>query len=142
MSLTNFTAWLIIFIVPYSVFSSLAYLTILSLKFTVTGLPILIIAYIKSKIINFNKSKKFRTCKKILTLLCILVINLTLLSGCYDARGIEDLAYVTALGFDIDDNNILSLTFQILLIFLYQQLPLVLMHKSFHYQMILTLLSH
>lgn len=51
--------------------------------------------------------------KKLLLILCILFINLTLLSGCYDSRGIEDLAYVTALGIDIDDNNILSLTFQI-----------------------------
>jgi spore germination protein KC len=51
--------------------------------------------------------------KKILIIICILITNLTLLSGCYDSRGIEDLAYVTALGIDIDDNNILSLTFQI-----------------------------
>lgn len=50
---------------------------------------------------------------KLLSILIILLINLTLLSGCYDARGIEDLAYVTALGIDISDNNILSLTFQI-----------------------------
>ena len=51
--------------------------------------------------------------KKILLILCILLINLISLSGCYDARGIEDLAYVTALGIDINDNNTLSLTFQI-----------------------------
>ena len=51
--------------------------------------------------------------KKILIIIYILITNLTLLSGCYDSRGIEDLAYVTALGIDIDDNNILSLTFQI-----------------------------
>lgn len=51
--------------------------------------------------------------KKIFLLLCTLIFMLTFLSGCYDARGIEDLAYVTALGIDITDNNILSLTFQI-----------------------------
>lgn len=50
---------------------------------------------------------------KSLLILSILFINLFLLSGCYDARGIEDLAYVTALGIDITDDNILSLTFQI-----------------------------
>ena len=50
---------------------------------------------------------------KILFILCILFINLILLSGCYDVRGIEDLAYVTALGIDISENNVLSLTFQI-----------------------------
>lgn len=51
--------------------------------------------------------------KKICLILCILITILLSLSGCYDARGIEDLAYVTALGIDISDNNILSLTFQI-----------------------------
>ena len=50
---------------------------------------------------------------KIFLIISILLINLNLLSGCYDARGIEDLAYVTALGIDISENNILSLTFQI-----------------------------
>ena len=53
---------------------------------------------------------KFR---KLFLILCILIFILTSLSGCYDARGIEDLAYVTALGIDINDNNVLSLTFQI-----------------------------
>lgn len=51
--------------------------------------------------------------KKISIIIIILIINLILLSGCYDSRGIEDLAYVTALGIDIDDNEILSITFQI-----------------------------
>ena len=51
--------------------------------------------------------------KKLFLILIILVLTLPLLSGCYDARGIEDLAYVTALGIDISDNNTLSLTFQI-----------------------------
>ena len=51
--------------------------------------------------------------KKILLIFCILLTILPLLSGCYDARGIEDLAYVTALGIDISDNDMLSLTFQI-----------------------------
>lgn len=51
--------------------------------------------------------------KKIVIIIFILLINLFLLSGCYDSRGIEDLAYVTALGIDINDNDILSITFQI-----------------------------
>ena len=51
--------------------------------------------------------------KKIFLIICVLILALTQLSGCYDARGIEDLAYVTALGIDISDNNVLSLTFQI-----------------------------
>lgn len=50
---------------------------------------------------------------KTLLIVSILLINLNMLSGCYDSRGIEDLAYVTALGIDISDDNILSLTFQI-----------------------------
>ncbi len=50
---------------------------------------------------------------KLLLIMSILFINFFLLSGCYDARGIEDLAYVTSLGIDISDDNILSLTFQI-----------------------------
>ena len=51
--------------------------------------------------------------KRFLLIICVLVIILTSLSGCYDARGIEDLAYVTALGIDITDNDMLLLTFQI-----------------------------
>ena len=65
------------------------------------SIPILICANFKPKL------------KKVVPLTCILLVNLVFLSGCYDARGIEDLAYVTALGLDISDNNVLSLTFQI-----------------------------
>ncbi|MCR5146627.1 MAG: hypothetical protein K6B70_04705 [Clostridia bacterium] len=43
----------------------------------------------------------------------MLFVTAIQLSGCYDARGIEDLAYVTALGIDIAENNTLALTFQI-----------------------------
>ncbi|MBR2240492.1 MAG: Ger(x)C family spore germination protein [Clostridia bacterium] len=50
---------------------------------------------------------------KKLLIFFILITNITTLSGCYDSRGIEDLAYVTALGIDILDNDVLSLTFQI-----------------------------
>ena len=50
---------------------------------------------------------------KLLLLICILLFFLTQLSGCYDARGIEDLAYVTAIGIDVADNNMINLTFQI-----------------------------
>lgn len=46
-------------------------------------------------------------------ILCILLIILTSLSGCYDARGIEDLAYATALGLDVSESKTLSLTIQI-----------------------------
>lgn len=50
---------------------------------------------------------------KTLSILCILSIILTLLSGCYDARGIEELAYATAIGLDVSENNMLNLTIQI-----------------------------
>lgn len=50
---------------------------------------------------------------RIISFMCIFVFSLTTLSGCYDSRGIEDLAYVTALGIDITDNDVLSITFQI-----------------------------
>lgn len=49
---------------------------------------------------------------KYFLILCILFTNLTLLSGCYDSRGIEELAYATALGLDISDNKSLTLTLQ------------------------------
>ena len=54
-----------------------------------------------------------KTIAKSLLIISVLLITLTQLSGCYDARGIEDLAYVTALGIDVTDNNMLALTFQI-----------------------------
>ena len=38
---------------------------------------------------------------------------LATLSGCYDSRGIEELAYVTAIGLDLSENNLLLLTLQI-----------------------------
>lgn len=50
---------------------------------------------------------------KKLAIFCILTILLTLLSGCYDSRGVEDLAYVTAIGLDVSENNLISLTLQI-----------------------------
>ena len=34
------------------------------------------------------------------------------LTGCYDARNIEDLAYATAIGIDVADNDNITLTFQ------------------------------
>ena len=51
--------------------------------------------------------------KKILSITILLIIILFTLSGCYDTRGVEELAYVTALGLDISENNLLLLTFQI-----------------------------
>lgn len=50
--------------------------------------------------------------KKIILIILILIINTILLSGCYDARGIEDLAYATAIGLDVSKNKMLSLTLQ------------------------------
>ncbi|EPR08294.1 Ger(x)C family spore germination protein [Ruminiclostridium papyrosolvens] len=44
-------------------------------------------------------------------ILCISVIMVTL-TGCYDNREIEDLAYVVAIGIDEADNNMFNLTFQ------------------------------
>ncbi len=49
---------------------------------------------------------------KFLVFLCILSIILTLLSGCYDYRGIEDLAYATAMGLDVSEDKDLNLTLQ------------------------------
>ena len=51
--------------------------------------------------------------RKLIAIFFILLLNLTLLSGCYDSRGIEELAYVTAIGLDVSENNLLSLTLQI-----------------------------
>ena len=49
---------------------------------------------------------------KIIAIILILLITLTTLTGCYDARGIEELAYATAIGLDVSDNKILSFTIQ------------------------------
>lgn len=45
-------------------------------------------------------------------LILILLCSLFCLSGCYDYRGIESLAYVVALGIDKVDNNSIRLTLQ------------------------------
>lgn len=50
--------------------------------------------------------------KRFFAITCILLITLFTLSGCYDARGIEELAYATAIGLDVSDNKTLSLTIQ------------------------------
>ena len=46
--------------------------------------------------------------RKIISIICILLMTLISLTGCYDARGIEELAYATAIGLDVSDNKILS----------------------------------
>lgn len=46
-------------------------------------------------------------------ILVILTIILLSLSGCYDAHGIEEFSYATALGLDVSENKLLSLTLQI-----------------------------
>ena len=50
--------------------------------------------------------------KKFLALIMLLIILFNL-SGCYDATGIEQLAYVIAIGLDITENNELELILQI-----------------------------
>lgn len=51
------------------------------------------------------KRKKF-------LIIFILMLLLFSLTGCYDARNIEDLAYATAIGIDVADNDNITLTFQ------------------------------
>ena len=45
-------------------------------------------------------------------IICTLLILLFSLTGCYDARGIEELAYAVAIGLDTTENNELELTLQ------------------------------
>lgn len=51
--------------------------------------------------------------EKILLIFFIFTIIIVSLSGCYDSRNIEDLAYVTALGLDYSQTDMLLLTLQI-----------------------------
>lgn len=59
--------------------------------------------------------KEVKTVSKITKLfyiiLCMTII-MVILTGCYDNREIEDLAYVVAIGIDEADNNMFNLTFQ------------------------------
>ena len=50
--------------------------------------------------------------KKIISLIIILTIIPFTLTGCADIEGVENLAYVTAIGFDISENDLITLTFQ------------------------------
>lgn len=50
---------------------------------------------------------------KITLIILILILCLSTLTGCYDASGIENLAYVIALGIDKGDTNKLKLSLQI-----------------------------
>ena len=50
---------------------------------------------------------------KIIAVILILVLCLPTLTGCYDAIGIEVLAYVIAIGIDKGETNNLKLSFQI-----------------------------
>lgn len=50
--------------------------------------------------------------KKFLCLFLILSICIFSLTGCYDARGIEDLSYAIALAIDKGENNIIKLSIQ------------------------------
>lgn len=49
---------------------------------------------------------------KYVFIILILLFSLVCLSGCYDSRGIETLAYVVALGIDKGENNTIRLTLQ------------------------------
>ncbi len=49
---------------------------------------------------------------KSIALFLILILSLFTLSGCYDARGVEALAYAVAIGLDKGENNILKLSIQ------------------------------
>lgn len=49
---------------------------------------------------------------KIIAIIIILTLIPFTLTGCQDAKGIENLAYVTAIGFDIGEDNLIKLTFQ------------------------------
>lgn len=50
--------------------------------------------------------------RKVISLLIVLIILLTTLTGCIENRGIENLAYVIALGIDKGTSNSIKLTFQ------------------------------
>ena len=50
--------------------------------------------------------------KKILCLILILSMCIFSLTGCYDAKGIENLSYAIAIGLDKGENNILKLSIQ------------------------------
>ena len=45
----------------------------------------------------------------LILILCIIPFSLT---GCGDADGVENLAYVTAIGFDVSEDDVMTLTFQ------------------------------
>ena len=50
---------------------------------------------------------------KLVSLSLVFALVLVALTGCYDAYGIEELAYVVAIGLDTSDNNNIELTVQI-----------------------------
>lgn len=50
--------------------------------------------------------------KKTISIIIILTIIPFTLTGCADTEGVENLAYVTAIGFDISEKNMITLTFQ------------------------------
>lgn len=51
--------------------------------------------------------------KKIVSIILIFVLCLCFLTGCYDAKDIEVLAYVIAIGIDKGNYNNLKLSLQI-----------------------------
>ena len=55
---------------------------------------------------------KIKNILKYCFIFLILFIMLFSLTGCYDARGLETLSYVVAIGIDIGENNLLRLSLQ------------------------------
>ena len=55
-----------------------------------------------------------KTVKK-MSVITILIVLLTNMAGCFDAREIDDQAYPMAIGFDKGDNNLLKMTLQLAL---------------------------
>ena len=51
------------------------------------------------------KGNKVSMKRNLIAIFFILLLNLIMLSGCYDSRGIEELAYVTAIGLDVSQHG-------------------------------------
>lgn len=50
--------------------------------------------------------------RKIISIIIVLTLIPFTLTGCQDTKGIENLAYVTAIGFDIGEDNLIKVSFQ------------------------------
>jgi len=54
--------------------------------------------------------------KKTVAVILISILSISLLSGCYNAHGIETLAYVVAIGIDKGENDKIKLSLQFALL--------------------------